>query len=151
MMLKKIIVAIVMSGLALTSQLSHADPFHGGYHGGYYGGYHGGYHGYGYGSWVGPAIVGGMIGYGLASSYYAYPAPYYYPYPVATYAPVVVSQPATVYVESAPTVAVVPAAPQPQQNSWYHCDKPEGYYPYIKECQTGWKTVPAVPPAPPVR
>ncbi|HEY7986568.1 MAG TPA: hypothetical protein VIE17_06575 [Methylophilaceae bacterium] len=85
--------------------------------------------------------------------YYPYgPYPYYpYPYPYA-YAPppqvvVVPQQPPPTYIEQ-PQSSVAPAAPGPQaSNSWYHCDKPEGYYPYIKECPGGWKAV-APSPAP---
>ena len=29
--------------------------------------------------------------------------------------------------------------------TWYHCSKPEGYYPYVKECRNGWEEVPASP------
>jgi hypothetical protein len=29
--------------------------------------------------------------------------------------------------------------------AWYHCNKPEGYYPYVKECRSGWEQVPANP------
>lgn len=29
--------------------------------------------------------------------------------------------------------------------SWYHCAKPEGYYPYVKDCRSGWEQVPAQP------
>ncbi len=28
---------------------------------------------------------------------------------------------------------------------WYHCNKPEGYYPYVKNCRSGWEQVPAQP------
>ncbi|HVV64061.1 MAG TPA: hypothetical protein VHC42_01230, partial [Rhizomicrobium sp.] len=28
---------------------------------------------------------------------------------------------------------------------WYHCNKPEGYYPYVKNCSGGWEQVPATP------
>jgi hypothetical protein len=28
---------------------------------------------------------------------------------------------------------------------WYHCNRPEGYYPYVKECRGGWEQVPAQP------
>jgi hypothetical protein len=50
---------------------------------------------------------------------------------------------------------VAPAAPaqyversdQPLQSGyWYYCETSRGYYPYVKDCATGWK---AVPPAPP--
>ncbi|MGT2427644.1 hypothetical protein ACU4GI_16525 [Cupriavidus basilensis] len=40
------------------------------------------------------------------------------------------------------------AAPAPQQQVyWYHCARPDGYYPYIKACPGGWQKVPAQPPA----
>jgi hypothetical protein len=28
---------------------------------------------------------------------------------------------------------------------WYHCNQPEGYYPYVKSCNGGWEEVPANP------
>lgn len=31
---------------------------------------------------------------------------------------------------------------------WYRCDRPGGYYPYVKECPGGWQPVPARPPSP---
>jgi hypothetical protein len=69
-----------------------------------------------------------------------FPPPYYYPPPVV-YAP-----PPVVY---APPVVVMPATPsyvqQPQQ-SWYYCDNPQGYYPYVSSCTTAWRQVPAAPP-----
>jgi hypothetical protein len=36
---------------------------------------------------------------------------------------------------------------QPAQGTWFHCDRPEGYYPYIRNCPGGWRKVPAQPPA----
>jgi hypothetical protein len=37
---------------------------------------------------------------------------------------------------------------QPQQNYWYYCQEPQGYYPYVKQCPGGWmKVLPQ--PAPP--
>jgi hypothetical protein len=60
-------------------------------------------------------IVGGQ--------WYFYPAPVY-PYP-DPYLP--------------PTVALAPApAPSP---SWYYCDNPRGYYPYVAQCSTPWRPV----------
>lgn len=29
--------------------------------------------------------------------------------------------------------------------TWYHCSNPDGYYPYIKNCRSGWESVPAQP------
>ncbi len=63
------------------------------------------------------------------------PAPYYYPAP-----PVVVQQP-PVYEQPAPP----PQAPI----YWYYCPNPQGYYPYIQQCPTGWMQV--VPPTTPPR
>ena len=47
--------------------------------------------GYGYrGNWIAPAIIGGVIGYGLTRNYYE---PYYVPAPPVYYAPPIVMQP----------------------------------------------------------
>jgi hypothetical protein len=50
-----------------------------------------------------------------------------------------------VYVEPTPQQAV---PSQPMETSyWYYCQKPQGYYPYVQECPTGWmKVVPSPPP-----
>ncbi len=56
------------------------------------------------------------------------------------------------YPDFAPPV-VVPESPpvyiQQEPPYWYYCPNPEGYYPYVEECPSGWLTV--VPPttAPP--
>jgi len=58
--------------------------------------------------------------------YYAYPYSYRYrPLPLQIEAP-------PVYVERgiAPVTAL-----------WYFCSNPEGYYPYVKQCATGWRAV----------
>ena len=61
-----------------------------------------------------------------------YPSPFYYPYP-----PVVVAPAAPpVYIEQTPG-----ASTAQQDNYWYYCDKPEGYYPYVPECAGGWRRV----------
>ena len=69
--------------------------------------------------------------------YYYYPPPpvVYYP-PPAYYAP-----PPVVY--AAPPPAPTPVAPQAQ--TWYYCDNPKGYYPYVSNCSNGWRQVPARP------
>jgi hypothetical protein len=36
-------------------------------------------------------------------------------------------------------------AQAPQAGYWYYCETSRGYYPYVKDCPSGWK---AVPPAP---
>jgi hypothetical protein len=85
------------------------------------------------------------LGIGVpAYPYYGY-APYYYGYPPP---PIVYAPPPVVY-SPPPPVVVVPPAPtyvqQPEQ-SWYYCDNPKGYYPYVQDCRSGWHQVPARPP-----
>jgi hypothetical protein len=65
--------------------------------------------------------------------YFAPPPVVYYPPPVY-YAP-----PPVVYAPPPPT----PVAPQAQ--TWYYCDNPQGYYPYVSNCSSGWRQVPARP------
>ncbi|HUW29910.1 MAG TPA: hypothetical protein VMV97_15040 [Sulfuriferula sp.] len=77
-------------------------------------------------------------------SYY-YPGPYYYPAPPYYYPPPVVTAPASppVYIEQGDDQA---ASPQ-QSGSWYYCDNPSGYYPYVKQCPGGWQAVAPRPPS----
>lgn len=62
--------------------------------------------------------------------WYAPPPYYYYPAPVVT----VPAEPTT-YIE------------QGRDNTgwWYYCESSRGYYPYVKECPTGWERVPPAP------
>jgi hypothetical protein len=100
---------------------------HGGWHGGGFhgGGFHGGGAHWGYGLGLG-------LGYG--PGYYGYGMPYYpYPYPpviAATSSP-------PVYVQQ----EVVPPASETQVNYWYFCKNTNSYYPYVKECSSGWEQV----------
>jgi hypothetical protein len=71
-------------------------------------------------------VVGGI--------WYFYPVPVY-PYPDPYVPPVVIQSPPVVQA-------------QPQAQTWYYCDDPAGYYPYVPECRTEWKAVPATPPPP---
>ncbi|MFA6313755.1 MAG: hypothetical protein WCV99_00795 [Sterolibacterium sp.] len=85
--------------------------------------------------------------------YYAPPVTYAPPaYPVAgVVQPYDVDQ---VYA-TAPPISL----PPPPQNAaristltmpgsqwWYFCKNPEGYYPYVRECPSGWEKVSPVPP-----
>lgn len=70
---------------------------------------------------------------------YTYPYRYYYPAPQ----PLVIREYPEVYIQQQS-----PAPPSaPEQTYWYYCPSPQGYYPYIKDCPSGWMKV--VPPAPP--
>lgn len=82
-----------------------------------------------------------FVGVGFASPWpwsWYYPAYPYYPQPV-----VYETQPTT-YIEQGATPAVEPAP----AGWWYYCDASRTYYPYVKECPSGWQRVPAVPPPP---
>lgn len=111
------------------------------------GGYGGSGHSHGHthlgisvGGYYGPGFYG-YGGYGYRGGY-GYGYPYYYP-PYYAYPP-------TVIAPSAPPVYIQQEQPQPvqpQSNYWYHCQDPEGYYPYVKNCPSGWIPVSPQPPA----
>ncbi len=80
---------------------------------------------------------GGVYGWWwfVDDGWYAYPEPIY-PYPA--------------YVPGTEGYGPPPpppgsAGPAPSQ-LWYHCDAPDGYYPYVKTCKGPWTPVPATPP-----
>jgi hypothetical protein len=91
------------------------------------GGFHHGFHRFG-----GPRI-------GIGPLRAPYWAPYAYP---SASPPVVVAPPAPVYGHPSPPVAAQPPPPA----SWYSCDHPQGYSPYVQPCPGGWRQVPATPP-----
>jgi hypothetical protein len=86
-------------------------------HYGYRGGY---YHGYGWGGWVAPAVVGGVIGYSLAT-----PPVYAAPPVVYSQPPVVVQQP----------VQPVQITPQPNCSAWTEIRNPDGTITTQRICQ----------------
>ena len=104
---------------------------------------------------LGPATAGVALAdhfYGPRVGVYLGPWPLYYPgpgyYPYSGYPVVVAPAAPTVYVEqSPPSINVAPpnSQPVPQPNDWYYCHKPDGYYPYLKTCPSGWERVPASP------
>ena len=91
---------------------------------------------------------GGRVHFGIGLNFGPYWGPYwggpywgpayYYPGPVYYPTPVVVAPPS-------PPVYVERNDQAPQAGYWYYCETARGYYPYVKECPSGWK---AVPPAP---
>ena len=94
----------------------------------------------------------GHIDFGLSFGIpYSYPYPYYpyyaYPYYPYPYYPPVVSAPAAppVYIEQDSQQS---ASPGEGNYYWYHCAKPEGYYPYVKQCPGGWQEVVPEPTRP---
>jgi hypothetical protein len=73
------------------------------------------------------------------------PPPYGY-YPPYPYYPPVVAVPSAppTYVEQGEEQT--PPAQSP--NYWYYCEKPQGYYPYVRQCPGGWQKVSPQPTAP---
>jgi hypothetical protein len=126
----KPLLALGLLAVTLSSSSAWADRY-----------YHGGYHG---GPRVGVGVVIGGPGYYPYRDPFFYP-PYPYPYP---YPPVVVA-PAEppVYIEQRQFEQAPPQA-QPS-NDWFYCRKPEGYYPYVKQCPGGWQRVAPQPPPQP--
>ena len=106
---------------------------------GHFNGHHKSFGHHHHGHHHGAAFVGFGVGFAYPWSWY-YPPPYYYPgyyYPQPVAYP---AQPVT-YVEQG-------AAPAPAEQAgwWYYCEASRTYYPYVKECPSGWLRVPAVPP-----
>lgn len=88
-------------------------------------------------------FVGGPIGWAW---YYPPPAyPYYYPYPPVVVTP---ASPPT-YIEQEQAANESRPQAQASSNYWYYCSKPEGYYPYVRECPQGWQAVPPQPQSQP--
>lgn len=106
-------------------------------------GWHGGWHG---GGWHGGSRTTFVFGFGAPFFGFGAPfgvpwgfgAPVWAPFP----APVAVGVPVPVVVQSQPQVFV-----QQQQQAdaspsfWYYCQKPQGYFPYVRQCPGGWMQV----------
>jgi hypothetical protein len=53
-----------------------------------------------------------------------------------------------VYPSEISTTAVYDYAPEGRSDdSWYYCNDPQGYYPYVQSCNSDWKPVPIQPQA----
>lgn len=68
--------------------------------------------------------------------YYGPPRPYYYPPPVVYTSP-------PVYIEQLPTQET---SEDLEAGYWYYCAPSKGYYPYVKQCPSGWQQVAPTPP-----
>ena len=135
------------------SHFALAEEHRAGWHdvgGVHHGGWHGDFHPHDIDRWHGGhwyhGVWGDRLGWYwiIGSTYYYYPTPVY-PYP-DPYIPSEVMVQQTV--PSVPVATPAPApAPAPQTSAvWYYCEASKTYYPYVKECPAGWKTVPATPP-----
>ena len=85
------------------------------------------------------------VGIGFGYPFWASPfwGPWYYPPPYSYYYP-----PTTVVVPSQPVTYIEQGSPSADETAgWgYYCDASKGYYPYVKECPSGWQRVPPAPP-----
>jgi hypothetical protein len=128
-----VLMAYIVLGLVVES-----DALARGWGGGGYGGHYGGGH-YGGGHYGGGYYRGGGVGVYFGPSFYS---PYYYGYPgYYPYSPPVVVEPAPppVYIEQGGQQINAEA-------DWKYCAQPQGYYPHVQECRSGWQSVPQQPP-----
>lgn len=117
---------LLLTALLFSSGV-YADPFHRGRH---FGGFYGHHRHPGFSFYFGVPLY--------SRPYFSYPYYPYYPY----YPPVVtVPTEPPVYIERDP-----PQSQQLPSGYWYYCSNPEGYYPYVKECPSGWRQVDPIPP-----
>jgi hypothetical protein len=121
-------------GKVYGGHVSHGHGHFNGHHHKSFGHHHGHHH-------HGAAFVGFGVGFAYPWSWY-YPPPYYYPGYYYSQPVAYPAQPVT-YVEQG-------AAPAPAEPAgwWYYCEASRTYYPYVKECPSGWQRVPALPPPP---
>jgi hypothetical protein len=77
---------------------------------------------------------------------------YFYPRPIYPYPTYVEPE---FFVDDSPPPPGPPPPPEafgspplgpPPAPSWYYCDNPQGYYPYVMNCNGAWREVPAIPP-----
>jgi hypothetical protein len=130
-MLAAVVLGCALSGPAMAAHGGgHSGGGHGGGHVAGSGGFHGGFRGHGgHAVFVGaPLFIGGYAGW-----------PYYFDsYP--PYADIPVAAP--LYIENG-----AGEMPRPADASWYYCQNPPGYYPYVQQCPAGWQKVrPQAPP-----
>jgi len=122
---KRIVCAVLVAVALLLAGVGTSFAWDRGFRG------HGGFHPR---IFIGPGFLWGP------RVWWGAPYPYYYAAPPA----VVQEAPPTYYQQQPPE----------QPSYWYYCPNPSGYYPYIKECPSGWMTVvpqTGAPPTPPTR
>jgi hypothetical protein len=117
---------MVLLGLLVALLVMSAVPGYAGRggHGSGHGGHSGHRFGHGGHGFIGPRL--GVSIWPYWDPYWVYWAPYDVP-------PVVVAPSPQVYVQPAPP-------------TWYYCDNPQGYYPYVQQCPGGWRPVTPTPP-----
>ena len=121
-----------------------------------------GHHGHGGGHFWGPfggLVLGSAIVYSAMQprTVYYQPRVTYWPYgPVAMVGP---DSASAYYADpsyAGPPATSIPPPPQggaqvsalsaPGSEWWYFCKDPNGYYPYVRDCKTGWEKISPTPP-----
>ncbi len=69
--------------------------------------------------------------------------PYPFPYPDRYY----YYTPPPIIIRQQQPENYIQKEPAQEPTYWYYCPSPQGYYPYIKECPTGWMKVIPTPPS----
>ncbi len=88
-----------------------------------------------------------LVGLGVGLGVWELSRPHYV-YPYYSEPPVIIQQQSPdVYIQSVPQYVPAPQTPEPAYY-WYYCQEPQGYYPYVNQCQQGWMKVVPTPPAP---
>lgn len=131
---KSACIAAIIGGMAISP--AWAEPY--GHRGG---GDHRGHRGHvGWGGW-GTGLLLGTAVYLAATA----PSRAYYPRPPVYAAPLYVMPPVTVV---RPVMAPPMVLPPPVANEdwWYYCAQPAGYFPNVRVCPIGWTRVAPMPP-----
>ncbi len=144
------VLALVMAAMCGTAAAfggrgGHGGGFGGGghsssWHGGGWGGHAGsGGHGWGGRGWGGYGHHG--YGYGCCGWDYGFVDPYWYAYPWIDYGYV------DSYAALSPPVnpAVISPPPPTAPSYWYYCPDSRTYYPYVRQCASGWQKVNPTP------
>jgi len=88
-----------------------------------------------------PAQARVFIGFGFGP-FWGFPFPYPYVFPPFPFAYPFPSPP-PYYSPSAAWAPPVDPGYGTASSTWYYCDNPRGYYPYVRQCHTGWRAVAA--------
>jgi hypothetical protein len=119
--------ALACGGTASAARGGHAGAHMA--HGHTFGG-HGHGHGHGHGGFRGTFFAGGPWFWSYYDTW-----PFYEDYLALP------ESVAPAYIEQGET------PDQPANASWYYCNSPPGYYPYVQNCASGWQRVqPNLPP-----
>lgn len=149
---KLVLSALMLAGTAVAmAPAAEAQAYYGGGYGPGYG-RPGAHFSFGAGpSWRGGRWVHGWHGarhgwwWTVGNSWYLYPRPVY-PYPV--YGAGFAGDDGYTRRSYAPTYEQVPDRNPQRPAYWYFCQNPEGYYPYIQDCDD-WQQEPAQGAVPP--